>query len=231
MNLTWLLARPFTAFFLLLLTLAVLFAALGFYVHFRVQSAARNRIVSVTAMDKIPRRQVAVVLGARVYKNGQPSAVLRDRLDAAIELYRAGKVEKILMSGDNRTAHYNEVTAMRNYALGAGIPPEDVVRDFAGFRTFDSMYRAKELWGLDQFLVVSQRFHLPRALYIARHLGVDATGVASREIIYRTTPKLVLRERFAWLLAWFDVNLDRMPHHLGEKESLDGTAQKTRVAE
>lgn len=231
MNLHWLLSRPVTAIFLAVVTASLLFGAFFLYVQFRVQAAARSRIASVAAMEDIPRRKVAVVLGARVYRNGYPSAVLRDRLDAAIDLYRAGKVEKLLMSGDNRNANYNEATAMRNYALEAGIPPEDVVRDFAGFRTFDSMYRARELWGLDEFLVVSQRFHLPRALYIARHLGINAFGVATREQVYRTTPKLHLRERFAWLLAWMDVITNRKPHHLGERESLDGTAQTTRLPE
>ncbi len=203
--------------------------AMAYHIRSEMHSAASGRIYTLNNLDDIPDRKVAVVLGALVHPDGRLSSVLQERVDTAVELYREGKVEKLLMSGDNRTRKYNEVNAMRDYAVQQGVPSNDVVRDFAGFRTYDSMYRAKELWDLDEFIVVSQRFHLPRALYIAQALDVDATGVATSGRRYRVTPRLIWRERFAWMLAWFDVKAGRDPYFLGEKESLDGDAQQERA--
>lgn len=181
--------------------------------------------------EEIPHRKVALVLGARVYKSGRLSAVLEDRVKAAISLYQRGIVEKLLMSGDNRTEHYNEVTAMRNYAISKGVPSDDVLRDFAGFRTYDSVYRAKMLWDLTDMVIVSQKFHLPRALYIARRLEIDAVGVEAPDVQYSGMPFWQRREMAARVVAWFDVLIGRDPYFLGEKESLSGDAQKTRIPE
>lgn len=211
------------------IVLAVMFVMLLWFIHSRVITAGQGRIYTLD--QEIPHRKVALVLGARVYKNGQLSPLLRDRVDAAIQLYREGTVEKLLMSGDNRTEKYNEVTAMRNYAIEAGIPSDDIVRDFAGFRTYDSIYRAKELWDLEEMIIVSQRFHLPRALYIAKHLGINAIGVAARHDPHRGLRTAAKREIAARLLAWLDVLLGRDPYFLGPKESLSGDAQRPRVGE
>lgn len=214
----------------ILCLVAGLFAAVAaFNINQAVVAAGKGRIYAVG--DKIPHKQVALVLGARVYKNGRLSQMLADRVDAAITLYKAGVVQKLLMSGDNRTENYNEVTAMRNYAIRHGVPSNDVVRDFAGFRTYDSIYRAKELWKLNEMIIVSQRFHLPRAIYIARHLGIDAVGVEGVHKEYRSLKHAERREIGARILAWFDVMIGRDPYFLGPKESLSGDAQQTRVAE
>jgi len=226
------LRRKMAMWSLLLIPLLLIICGV-LYRHVRIimADAAREHLFSSQDIADIPEKTVAVVLGARVYPDGRVSAVLRDRLDTAIALYKAGKVKKLLMSGDNRHLKYNEVTAMRNYAIRGGVPSDDVVRDFAGFRTFDSMYRAKEIWGLDTFYVVSQSFHLPRALYIAQKLGVNAYGVATAEKHYRVIPRLIIREQFAQVLAWVDILVGRDPYFLGAPEGLSGDAQVTRTGE
>ncbi len=209
--------------------LVVVIGVAMWLIHARVLAAGNNKIYTLD--QDVPPKKVALVLGARVYKSGQLSPLLRDRVDAAIQLYHNGTVDKLLMSGDNRTEKYNEVTAMRKYAIEAGIPSDDVVRDFAGFRTYDSIYRAKELWDLDEMIIVSQRFHLPRSLYIAERLGVDAIGVAARHDPHRGLRTAAKREVLARLLAWLDVLVGRDPYFLGPKETLSGDSQKPRVGE
>lgn len=207
----------------------VLFGVGAWYVHRNVMRAGAGRIY--TLKQDIPHCKVALVLGARVYRDGRLSPILKDRVDAGIDLYRRGVVKKLLMSGDNREAHYNEVTAMRNYAINAGVPSNDVVRDFAGFRTYDSIYRAKMLWDLDDMIIVSQRFHLYRSLYIAKQLGVKAIGVAARHVESRSLVAASRREIAARLVAWLDVLVGRDPYFLGPKENLEGDEQKPRVGE
>ncbi len=126
------------------------------------------------APEDIP---VALVLGASVYRDGRLSPMLEERAKTGLELYRAGLVQKILVSGDNMKASYNEVIPIRKYLLAQGVPEEDVFTDFAGFNTYDSMYRAHEIFGVKNVFVVTQRFHLSRAIYTARQLGLNAFGV------------------------------------------------------
>lgn len=125
-----------------------------------------------------------VVLGASVRPNGQPSPILRDRIDAGIELYWAGVAPKIIMSGDNSTETYNESWAMKSYAVDKGVPAEDIFCDHAGFSTYESMYRAKYVFGVGRLVVSTQSYHLPRALYAAKGLGMQAWGYASDKSIY-----------------------------------------------
>lgn len=132
-----------------------------------------------TDLNSLPHCRVALVLGAGVKPNGRLSTLLKDRADAAIELYRAGKVDKLLMSGDNRVSHYNEPMRLRDYAVAHGVRPEDVLMDFAGRRTYDSVYRAKHIFRQDRLIIVSQRFHLDRAIFLSRHIGVRAYGLGA----------------------------------------------------
>ena len=190
----------------------------------------RKRIYD--SVESTPPHEVALVLGASVRRSGKLSAMLQDRVMTAVELYRAGKVKKLLMSGDNSRDGYNESSAMRKAALSAGVDPDDVVRDFAGFRTYDSVYRARDLWGVRSMVIVTQRFHLPRALYIAERLGVDAVGTAADTQTYtlRSTWKARIREAFARAVAWIDLNvLETRPHFLGARESLSGREQDRKV--
>lgn len=123
--------------------------------------------------------KVAIVFGAAVYSNGRLSGVLRARMDAAIRLYQLGKVDKLLLSGSNLSTAYDEPTSMMNYALSQGVPAAAIQPDFAGRRTYDTCFRARDIFQLESAILVTQDFHLPRALFICNRLGVETTGVAA----------------------------------------------------
>jgi len=187
---------------------------------------ARGRLLRTP--EEVEKSHVALVLGARVLPGGRLSAMLHDRVAAAVELYKAGKVSKILMSGDNRDIYYNEVAAMRKVALEMGVPSDDVVRDYAGFRTLDSVYRARDLWDIQDIVIVTQEFHLPRSLFLADKLGVKAQGYIAdkRQYYHRSVTRTRIREVFARAGAWIDIYILRTkPYFLGRKESLSGDAQ------
>ncbi|HOA23039.1 MAG TPA: ElyC/SanA/YdcF family protein [Aggregatilineales bacterium] len=129
--------------------------------------------------DEAPERRVALVLGARVYRSGRLSAMLADRVSAAADLYHAGRVDMLLMSGDNSRPDYNEPDAMREYAVSLGVPREAIHVDYGGRRTYDSCYRARHIFGVEDAVVVTQEFHLPRAVMLCRGLGIDAVGVGA----------------------------------------------------
>lgn len=125
----------------------------------------------------VPERPVAIVFGAGLEPDGTPSMALRDRLDAAVAAYRAGRVPHLLMTGDNSSVDYDEVTAMRDYVVARGVPASAVTRDHAGFDTYDSCYRARDIFGVHAAVLITQDYHLPRAVYVCRGLGIDAVGL------------------------------------------------------
>lgn len=198
-----------------LAVICVLAFTAPFAARYRVQHSTEGRIYR--NVQDVPKCRVAVVLGAYVFPSGALSSLLRDRVDAAIELYRAGKVEKILMSGDNRFSHYDEPTRMMEYAVKHGIPAEDVVMDFAGRRTYDSIYRAKHIFGLDRFIIVSQGFHVSRAIFLSKHIGVDAYGFA---IDNYSSRKAENREILACMSAVLDVYVFHPKPVLGNRERI-----------
>jgi SanA protein len=170
-----------------------------------------------------PGAQAALVLGASVVR-GKPSPILEERAAVAVELYRAGKVRKILMTGDSGALTHDEVTPVRKYLLDAGIPAGDIFTDHAGFDTYSSMYRARDVFLADTLIIVTQDFHLPRALYIARHLGLEAYGVAPKS--GALAPRNYLREIPASVKAAMDLIVRREPKYLGDTyplESADGS--------
>ena len=127
---------------------------------------------------------VAIVPGARVFEDGTPSHALADRLHAALELYRAGRVQKILVSGDHGSGIYDEVNAMHAWLLDRGVSPEAIYLDHAGFRTLDTMFRASEVFKVRRAVICTQRFHLPRSVFLARAAGIDAVGLeADRRVL------------------------------------------------
>ncbi|MCI0573423.1 MAG: YdcF family protein [Myxococcaceae bacterium] len=148
------------------------FLAASFYVEVRYLHRIRSRALA-------PRAPVALVFGAGLSAQGVPSPVLAERLDAAVALYREGKVGKLLLSGDNADRYHDETAAMRNYALEQGVRVQDLLVDRAGLSTYDSVVRAQQVYGVNRALLVTQRFHLSRALFIANALGMDAWGVAA----------------------------------------------------
>jgi SanA protein len=172
----------------------------------------RDRLASV------PEQPVAIVFGAGYWPNGVLSLILRERLDAALELYETGRVQKLLFSGDNQVVEYNEPERMLAYALEHGVPREDIVLDYAGRRTYDTCYRARDIFQLSNAILVTQHYHLPRALETCRTLGLDTVGYAANRyqhkgyylILYR------VREIPALWLAWWDLHVGRPVPILGE---------------
>ncbi len=174
--------------------------------YFDVSYRNRDRI---RMLDQIEHRPVALVFGAGIYPSGRLSAVLGDRMHTAISLYETGRVDKILLSGDNQIPEYNEPAGMGAFARDNGVPESALAYDYAGRRTFDSCYRAKQVFGLEQVVLVTQAFHLPRALYICDQLGIDAVGVAADLRPYRMSAWFELREAVARIRAWIDVHLNQ----------------------
>lgn len=170
---------------------------------------------------EVPGKPAAIVFGAGYWPNGVLSDALADRMDTAIELYNAGKVNKLLLTGDNRFANYNEPARMAEYALARGVPTEDLVLDYAGRRTYDSCYRAKVIFGMKAAVLVTQGFHLPRALYTCDRLGLNVVGVVAdrHEYVYGNWYRL--REVFALVQAWLDVTLLKPLPVLGDQINVD----------
>jgi SanA protein len=183
----------------------------------RVQSRYGGLIAN---LDDAAARPVAIVFGAGIRPGGRLSPILRDRMDTAVALYRLGKVQKLLVSGDNSTFNYNEPGAMYDYAVAQGIPPADVVRDYAGRRTYDTCYRAAHIFGIREAILVTQRFHLPRALFTCRNLGVEAIGVSADRQPYRANDYYRFRDAIATLRAWADVVILRPQPILGDPVDL-----------
>jgi len=168
-----------------------------------VESRYRSAILT---LETVPNERVAIVFGAGIYNNGRLSGMLRDRMDTAIDLYQAGKVAKLLLSGDNRFVEYDEPGAMMDYALAQGVPAADIQPDYAGRRTYDTCYRASAIFQVQSAILVTQRFHLPRALFLCDQFGVQAVGVAADRGTY--SPRAIAfsetRESLAIVAALWD---------------------------
>ncbi len=171
---------------------------------------------------QVPAMPVAVVFGAGLQPDGSPSLMLADRVDAAVKLYSAGKVERLLMTGDNGSVGYNEVEAMKQRAIAQGVPPSRVNLDYAGFRTYDSCYRAKAVFGVDRAILVTQRYHLPRALYLARSFGIEAVGLVAGSNHYPRQEYYNLREFAALAVTWYEVHVTHpSPRYMGDPVDLE----------
>ena len=172
--------------------------------------------------QSVPVHQVAIVFGAGLWRDGSPTPVLRDRVTTAAELYFNGKVDKLLMSGDNSTENYDEPGAMLTYAMSLGVPEDAIVVDYAGRRTYDTCYRARDIFGIDEAILVTQGYHLPRAIYTCNGLGVTAVGVASDLRTYRRGSIFFwsLREIPATLVALVDIHLTQPVPVLGNPEPI-----------
>ncbi len=187
----------------------------GAWVYFRYQALIFDDSALVSSAP------VAIVFGAGVRPNGEPSSMLADRVDAAVDLYRAGKVQRILMTGDNSSLDYDEVTAMKRRAVEQGVPASQINLDYAGFSTYDSCYRAKAIFGIENAVLVTQSYHLPRALYLADSFGIKATGLKAGRAEYPRQEFYNIREAAAEVASWYEVNLIRpLPRFLGEPVDL-----------
>ena len=168
-----------------------------------------------------------VVLGASVFADGTPSGILRDRLDDGIALYKEGVAPKLIMSGDNSTVSYNEVQVMKDYAISQGVPSYDIFCDHAGFSTYESMYRAKHVFGAERIVVATQTYHLYRALYAAQGLGLDSLGVASDYHDYSKQLQYDLREIPARTKDFFKTLFKVPSTFVGDPISLDQSGDVT----
>jgi len=197
-----------------LILLLLLASSIPLILRWWTDARYKNRIYTVESVPSLP---AAIVFGAGVWPSGKLSAVLEDRVVTAVELYHQGKVQKLLFTGDNSTMQYNEPGHMRSYALQLGVPDEDIVLDYAGRRTYDSCYRAREIFGLHEAILVTQSFHLDRALFIADRLGLDVVGVEADRRQYTYIQRYWWREFFATSLAYWEVLVARPKPILGDK--------------
>ena len=174
--------------------------------------------------ENAPSEKLAIVFGAGLRRDGTPTAILRDRVETAAKLYFSGKVEKILMSGDNRFEYYNEPESMRQYALSLGVPDAAIALDYAGRRTYDTCYRAKAIFGASEALLVTQKFHLPRALFLCNSLGLKSYGIEANNNRYRKISLLIwnIREQIATVGAFVDVYWSNPIPVMGSPEPLFG---------
>lgn len=184
------------------------------------------------SVQDAPAERAAIVFGAGLSRTGKPTAILRDRIETAVQLYAAGKVQKLLMSGGEWSYARSEPEAMRDYAVSLGVPRESIVLDHAGKRTYDTCYRAKTIFRLDSALLVTQRFHMPRALFVCNSLGLKAEGVPASNRRYWPVMSLIwnVREQFATVAALMDVYLSRPEPTLGEPQPVFGGPQASQGA-
>ncbi len=192
---------------------AALAALMGFAVYQNVQSAGTPIYYAAKDAPVLP---VAIVFGA-----GLDNPVIDDRVQAGVDLYKAGKVRALLLTGDNGRVGYDEPGAMRDRAVAAGVPARAIACDDAGFRTYDSLYRARAIFGVRRAILVTQKYHLPRALYLGRQLGMSVVGIDAARHSYGSAQRwFSLREVAADEAAWWDVHLHRRPKFLGPREAL-----------
>lgn len=202
-----------------LVILTVLFTV---YVNVMVERAAADRMY--TSVKKIPHNRVALLLGTNPYsRTGGRNTYFTNRIRTAAKLYHAGKIDYIIASGDNHTRQYDEPTAMRDALVAQGVPKNRIILDYAGFRTLDSVIRAKEVFGCSSLTIISQADHNARALYLAEANDIDAVAMnaplqAGRRVRYR----LALREWFARDKMILDIWFGKKPHFLGEKIKIGG---------
>jgi SanA protein len=180
---------------------------------------ARSRSFTV---ENTPPSPVAIIFGAGLRRDGTPTPVLRDRVVTGVDLYFQGKVQKLLMSGDSSTVNHDEPGAMRDYAISLGVPSQDILVDYVGRRTYDTCFRALHEFEVSEAILVTQDFHLPRALYICNKLGLPAIGVKADQRAYSPTPHFLwsLRELPATLVAFWQIYISRPIPSLGNPEPI-----------
>jgi len=200
---------------LIILGITVIVVVVG--ARLTTQIYASSRTYSV---ESVPANPVAIVFGAGLLRDGTPTAVLRDRIQTAAELYFSGQVQVLLMSGDNRFVDYNEPGAMRSYAISLGVPEDAIVLDYAGRRTYDTCYRAGQIFGVSQAILVTQDYHLPRAVFICNLLGLQAVGVPADQRVYSAHILWQIRELPATVVALWEVLITKPEPVLGNPEPI-----------
>lgn len=209
-----------------LVVFLLVIVAFTVFVNVRVEKASADRIY--TTVDSLPHNKVALLLGTNpLNRVGRPNSYFTNRIQTAAELFRAGKADYIIASGDNHTRQYDEPTAMRDSLIAHGVPGDRIILDFAGFRTLDSVVRAKEVFGCDSMTIISQADHNARALYLAAANGIEAVAIsAPLKAGRRVRIRLALREWLARDKMMLDIWFGKQPHFLGEKIEIPNTEPK-----
>jgi SanA protein len=188
--------------------------------NFLINSFAEGKTYNSTS--QIPKNQVGLILGtSKKIIGGQPNPYYENRISATVALYNANKINFILVSGDNGSIYYNEPNTMKKDLVAKGIPEEHIFLDYAGFRTLDSMVRAKEVFGLTQVTIISQKFHNERAIYIAEKKGLKAIGFNATDIAFESGLRVQLREYFARVKVFLDLALKVQPRFYGDKITIE----------
>ena len=206
-------------FVISLLAFVISILSIDIYITYKA-----DKYISQDANSVMPC-YTAIVLGASVSNEGELSSVLTDRMQTAMELYQSGKVQRFLLSGDHGRKQYDEVNSMKNFLLANGISSKDIFLDHAGFDTYNSLVRAKKIFEVNRAIIVTQDFHLPRAVFIGRSIGLDTYGAKADKREYRNMYKLQFRELLANVKAVYEVLLDINPKYLGSKIPITGDSQ------
>lgn len=188
---------------------------------YRATSQARYDLAYMSNVNDVPYNRVAIVFGAGITPDGRPTPYLRNRILTAVTLYNAGRVDKILMTGDNSTLNHNEPVAMKRSAIRNGVPAKDVVVDYAGFDTYDSCYRAKAIFGVTSATLVTQGYHLPRAMVTCKGVGVNNIGVEAQSQGRDYTLNYLIREVLSTDKMVFELLTDSKPTVLGKPEPIE----------
>lgn len=208
-------------YFKIALYLAIIGLAAIIAVNYYVKSSTKKNIYY--SLKKFPKNNVGIIFGAGI--NGdQPSKYLKDRLDAGILLYNSKRINKILLSGDNGSNEYDELTVMKNYCFSHGVDTTKIFIDYAGFDTYSTMYRAKHIFNIKKATLISQKYHLNRAIYIGQKLGIKSVGFPANSGEYRGYQYVTFREYLSIFKSFFDVLRNREPHFLGHQIDINGVS-------
>jgi len=213
---------------LLSILLRLLLYSVGFFIFVLLGS---NVVIILSSqkhlyndIDRIPPHKAAIVLGtSRYLQSGEPNPWFVNRIEAAAKLYHAQKIDYIILSGDNRTRYYNEPEQMRREIVRQDVPDSVLYLDYAGLRTLDSMVRSKAIFGQDSLIVISQKFHNQRAVFLARRHGVNAIGFNADDPVNHSTVRVLVREVFARVKVFIDIAIRKQPRFLGDEIPLGAT--------
>ena len=220
-------SRRIKKFFIVVLCVVLTLALAVFGVDAYVKSTASKNIITPEQAEKLQNVDCIIVLGCQVHPDGNPSIMLNDRIQRGVELYKLGVSQKIIMSGDHGQAEYDEVNAMKQTAIDLGVDSSDVFMDHAGFSTYETVYRAKEIFGAKRVVIVTQQYHLYRAVYIAKQLGLEAYGVNSDFHEFRGQIFNDVREILARNKDFIKCIYKPEPTYLGETIAINGDGDVT----
>lgn len=220
-------ARALIATVAVILEVGILCSLGACLISASICAKVEDRIITVDQASELKDVDCILVLGAGVRADGRPSDMLSDRLTIGTELYQNGAAPKLLMSGDHTRSDYDEVSVMKKFATDSGVPSENVFRDHAGICTYDSVYRAKEIFGARKIVIVTQEYHLYRALYIAEQLGIEAYGVSASLRPYSGQAYRDVREILARVKDFFLTLTEGEPKFLGERIPINGNGDET----